>query len=132
MIFNYSIKMTEFYLLIINNTEKELEQRLKSKKWPINEKTTFRGNMVQNDKIVIYQAGPNFHRFVATGIVKSFEHDTDHKYINLDKIKIFSPVDIKSIYHEMNLIRNPKYYGAYLAGGVKNITEHDFNLIVKN
>ena len=123
--------MTEFFLLIISDTEKELERRLKSKKWPINEKTRFRGDMEENDKIVIYQAGPNLHRFVATAIVKSFENDSDQKFVRLDKIKIFPPVDIKSIYHDMNLIRNPKYYGAYLAGGVKNITEHDFKLIVK-
>jgi len=124
--------MTDFFLLIIKDTEEELEHRLKLKKWPINDKTKFRGDMKANDKIVIYQAGSNFHRFVATGIIKSFECENVHRFLNLDKIKILDPVDIKSIYHEMNLIRNPKYYGAYLAGGVKNITEHDFNLIVNH
>ena len=125
------IKMVNFFLLIINDTEKELRQRLSSKKWPINDKTRFRGTMDKNDKIVIYQAGKNFHRFVTEATVKSFEQDTEHRFVKLDKIKNFPPVDIKSIYEEMNLIKNPRYYGAYLAGGVKNLTEHDFKLIVK-
>jgi peptide subunit release factor RF-3 len=123
--------MVEFFLLIISDTEKELEQRLKSKKWPINDRTRFQGTMNKNDKIIIYQAGKNFHRFVAEAVVKSFEQNTDGRFVNLDKIKTFVPIDIKSIYEEMNLIKNPRYYGVYLAGGVKNLTEHDFKLIVK-
>ena len=53
------------------------------------------------------------------------------KYLWFKNIKIFEKsVNIKSIINKLVFVKNKNNYGTHLMGGVKKISEKDFNSIV--
>ena len=39
-------------------------------------------------------------------------------------------MDIKKIYEELEIIKKPSHYGAYLAGGIHKLSKKDYDLII--
>ena len=119
------------YIFTIKDTEAEFDRRLKTKKWPFYKKTRHSTELKGGDKIVFYEAGEGKHKFIGTATAQGVS--LEQMYILLGSIKRWSkPVEIKKIYDELKIIRQTRYYGAYLAGGIKRLAEEDYDLIVKN
>jgi predicted RNA-binding protein len=121
-----------------------LMKRLDEKKYPLYTRTPHLNRIQSNDVAVFYLAGKKdkAQNFLGEAIISSIETSSEllidpdkeryvvEKYLILDKIKIFkTPVHIKSIITKLDFIINKSNYGVYLMGGVKKISEKDFNLI---
>jgi predicted RNA-binding protein len=121
-----------------------LMKRLDEKKYPLYTRTPHLNRIQSNDVAVFYLAGKKdkAQNFLGEAIISSIETSSEllidpdkeryvvEKYLILDKIKIFkAPVHIKSIITKLDFIINKSNYGVYLMGGVKKISEKDFNLI---
>ena len=121
-----------------------LMKRLDEKKYPLYTRTPHLNRIQSNDEVVFYLAGKKdkAQNFLGEAIISSVQTSSEllidpdkeryvvEKYLILDKIKIFkAPVHIKSIITKLDFIINKSNYGVYLMGGVKKISEKDFNLI---
>ena len=121
-----------------------LMKRLEEKKYPLYTRTPHLHRIQSNDEVVFYLAGKKdkAQNFLGQAIVGSIETSSEllvdpdkekyvvEEYLILDKIKIFkAPVHIKSIITKLDFIINKSNYGVYFMGGVKKISEKDFNLI---
>ena len=127
------ISMMSHFIFVINDTEIELDRRLFAKQWPFYENTNNVRNLKGGDKIVIYEAGLNKHRFVSDAEIDSVTNTAKQKVINLRNVSKWKKfIDIKNIYENLEIIKKPEYYGVYLAGGIKRINPSDFELIVSN
>ena len=141
--------MKNYYCLITSDTKIKyatdiINSRLKEKKFPLYEKTPF---LKKNDEVVFYLAGTgkNSQSFVASAKISCVEifnktevTDPDNnnqiviKYLNFNNIKFFKKlVNIKSIFNNLNFIKNKKHYGVNLVGGVAKINFDDFKIIDK-
>ena len=144
--------MKNYFCLITSDTEKKcaadiINSRLKEKKFPLYEKTPFLNEIKKNDEVVFYLAGTgkNSQSFVASAKISLIEIfnkneviDPDNKnqivikYLNFENIKFFKKsINIKSIFDNLNFIKNKKHYGTNLVGGIAKINFDDFNLINK-
>ena len=144
--------MSSYYCLVTSDTETKfardiINSRLKEKKYPLYKKTPFLNEIKKNDDVVFYLAGKgeNSQSFVATAKILSIETidntaviDPDNnnkiviKYLNFNNIKFFKKlVNIKSIFNNLNFIKNKKHYGVNLVGGVAKINFDDFKIIDK-
>ena len=110
-------------------------------------KTPFLNQIKKNDEVVFYLAGTgeNSQSFVASAKISCVEifnktevTDPDNnnqiviKYLNFNNIKFFKKsVNIKSIFDNLNFIKNKKHYGVNLVGGVAKIDFDDFKIINK-
>ena len=120
------------YIFTINDTQKEFEDRLAKKRWPVYEKTMYADKLMKDDKILFYLAGTGMHKFAGSAVVYSLSEDKKGRFVKIDSIQVWKkPVEIKKIMGNLGIIKNPKYYGAYLAGGIKRLSESDHNLISK-
>ena len=65
------------------------------------------------------------------GVEGRVNKDFKKRYAKFSSVvKWKNKVDIKKIYEELEIIRNPTYYGAYLAGGVLKLNKKDYDLII--
>ena len=118
------------YIFTINNTQKEFENRLAKKRWPVYEKTMYVDKLKKKDKILFYLAGTEMHKFAGSAVAGLLSEDKKGRFVKIDSIQIWKkPVEIKKIMGNLEIIKNPKYYGAYLAGGIKRLSEADYNFI---
>ena len=144
--------MSSYYCLVTSDTETKFARdiingRLKEKKYPLYKKTPFLNEIKKNDEVVFYLAGTgeNSQSFVASAKISCVEifnktevTDPDNnnqiviKYLNFNNIKFFKKlVNIKSIFNNLNFIKNKKHYGVNLVGGVAKINFDDFKIIDK-
>ena len=143
--------MKNYYCLITSDTKIKyatdiINSRLKEKKFPLYKRTPFLNEIKKNDEVVFYLAGTgeNSQSFVASAKISCVEifnktevTDPDNnqiviKYLNFNNIKFFKKlVNIKSIFDNLNFIKNKKHYGANLVGGVAKINFDDFKIIDK-
>jgi hypothetical protein len=120
-----------YFIFNINDIEKELDDRLDAKKWPLYPKTKNVENMVKGDLVLFYQAGAGFHVFAGEAVVLGTTLRTKNRHVKFSSAEKWkNKVDIKKIYEELEIIKNPKYYGAYLAGGVLKLSKNDYDLII--
>jgi len=121
-----------FWIFTINDTDKMFEKRMNEKKWPIFAHTLNRKRIMKNDLVVFYKAGTDGHKFLGSAELDSETEKTEKidSTVKLKNIKIFKTgVDIKDILHELIFIRSPSIWGNYLQGGIRTITERDFDTI---
>ena len=86
----------------------------------------------KDDKILFYLAGTGMHKFAGSAVVYSLSEDKKGRFVKIDSIQVWKKtIEIKKIMGNLEIIKNPKYYGAYLAGGIKRLSESDYNLISK-
>jgi len=122
------------YIFVINDTEKEFSKRIKAKKWPTYTNTVNARHLKKGDQIIFYKAGTGNHIFSGSANIDSVDvNEKGRGEVTLVKIEVWkNPVEITKIYDKLKIIKNPAYYGAYLAGGIKKLTESDFEFIVRN
>jgi len=121
-----------YWLFVINNTLEEFRNRIEKKSWPIFKRTQNRGNLFPGDFVVFYKAGKDGQRFLGKANLNS-EAEKFNSLIYAVKLKNITMwkkgVEITEIVNDLLFIGNPKLWGNYLQGGVKKITERDYNLI---
>jgi hypothetical protein len=123
-----------------------LSQRLRDQFWGLGERTPNRGALEKGDQVVFYAANP-VKSFVASATLAgpAFElsqreqtelsHDTDFyrtQYgVRLQQINVWErrrPVE--ELLPSLNFIKNTEFWGTYFQGGVRQITEQDFEIIL--
>tara|TARA_Y100000294_G_scaffold141801_1_gene135839 strand:- start:438 stop:869 length:432 start_codon:yes stop_codon:yes gene_type:complete len=142
--------MTNYYCLVTSDSLKEsaidiFNKRIEEKKYPLYPRTPNLNEIKDDDEVVFYIAGAGKERqsFVGQAIIQKVETpkeflvdpDKDNyeviKYLWFKKIKIFeTSKNIQSIIDKLDFVKNKNNYGAYLMGGVKKLTQRDFNLII--
>jgi len=123
--------MMNHFLFTTNIEQTELDTRFNLKKWPIYLHTRNRKNLKGGDKVIFYQGGKDNHKFFANAKILSVTKTSKTNEINITNIlKWKIPIDITEIYEKLEIIKQPKYYGVYLAGGIKKLTQKDFENIM--
>lgn len=121
----------DHFLFTTNIEQDELDKRFDSKKWPFFFNTRNQKNLKKGDRIIFYQGGTGNHKFFADAIIVSVTNTPKTKEINIAEIsKWKKPVDITEIYEKLDIIKQPKCYGVYLAGGIKKLSQKDFERII--
>ena len=122
-------------MLVISDTDKEFKKRIVEKRWPIFINTTNKKKLRAGDLAVIYKAGEGGQAFLGTAEVKSeFKQDSNHMdgYMNIDSFKVWKkPKKIIPILDKLDFIKNKTHWGIYMQGGVKEISEKDYLLMIK-
>ena len=121
-----------YWLFVINNTLEEFRNRIEKKSWPIYKRTPNRGNLWPGDFVVFYKAGKDGKRFLGKANLNSeAEKFNSLNYaVKLKNITTWKKgVEITEILDDLLFIGNPKLWGNYLQGGVRRITERDYNTI---
>lgn len=126
--------------------EEVYAQRMKDLFWGIGEKTPNRKNLSKGDGVVYYLGMPK-KVFVGTATLSSssFQLDSTQKQkyghgrkfftseygVLVDDINIWSnPRAIEDLVPKLEFIENKEYWFAYFQGGVRQISEKDFNTII--
>jgi len=142
--------MTNYYCLVTSDSLKEsaidiFNKRIEEKKYPLDPRTPNLNEIKDDDEVMFYIAGAGKERqsFVGQAIIQKVETpkeflvdpDKDNyeviKYLWFKKIKIFeTSKNIQSIIDKLDFVKNKNNYGTYLMGGVKKLTQKDFNLII--
>jgi|APSaa5957512493_1039668.scaffolds.fasta_scaffold75710_2 predicted RNA-binding protein len=142
--------MTNYYCLVTSDSLKEsaidiFNKRIEEKKYPLYPRTPNLNEIKDDDEVMFYIAGAGKERqsFVGQAIIQKVETpkeflvdpDKDNyeviKYLWFKKIKIFeTSKNIQSIIDKLDFVKNKNNYGTYLMGGVKKLTQKDFNLII--
>lgn len=129
-----------------HTSEEIFNQRMKDQFWGLGERTPNRQNVSEGDKVVFYIAAPRkFFRGIATLASSSFMLDDSQRqqyghgtefYENdygvlLEDIEVWSqPKAIEDLLPSLKFIENKEFWGGYLQGGVRQITEDDFRTIL--
>jgi len=126
--------------------EEIFNQRMEDQFWGLGERTPNRQNLSEGDKVVFYIAAPRKF-FRGTAILAScsftlnasqrqqYGHGTEF-YENdygvlLKEVEVWSqPKAIEDLLPSLKFIENKEFWGGYLQGGVRQITEDDFRTIV--
>lgn len=114
--------------------------------WGLGDKTPNRRSLKKGDRVVIYMATPH-KAFVANVILasdsfklsekesKKFSHGTDFYWnefgVLLKDSSLWDrPTTVQSLLPDLQFIENKKYWGAYFQGGVRELSDHDFNSVL--
>lgn len=112
----------------------EFRKRVKTKKWPIFDKTSHRRELEIGDKVIFYKAGSEQGQsFLGTAKISTnlvlLPNKIDFE-LDLDKFVIWKNFpSIRDYLSELSFIKNEFNWGSYLQTGVKKITKNDFLLI---
>ncbi len=126
--------------------EEILEIRFKDKFWGLAERTPNRRNVNKGDKVIFYMGLPH-KKFAANATlasdnfelsrreIKKYGHDMDfyrQKFgVRLEDLSIWEkPMSAETLVPNLQFIENKEYWGAYFQGGVRQLSDHDFNMIL--
>ena len=121
------------------------KQRMADEFWGITQTTPNRRNIKRGDKVVFYVGQPNMV-FAGTAVSDSscfllnkkeqdrYGHGKDFytsEYgVRLKEIENWkTPKSVKSLVSELSFIENQQYWFTYFQGGVRQVTERDFQAI---
>lgn len=126
--------------------EEIFKQRMEDRFWGLGEKTPNRKNLTKGDKIVYYIGLPK-KIFAGTATLASscFRLDESQKKeyghgkrfyttdygVLLGEIDIWhNPKNVEELFLKLNFIENKEFWFSYFQGGVRQITEEDFKIII--
>lgn len=126
----------------------QIYQRLmKLKAWGIGERTPSRRDLQRGSKVVFYQAGHGGQRFLGTATIASAlrkmseERAAERRAIgiepsayDLDLTDIETweePKPIVDLIQHLEFVTNKEHFGVHFQGGVRRISETDYQTIVK-
>lgn len=129
-----SIVAMKHWIFVINDTDKEFQRRMGDKKWPIFHYTGNRKQIHSGDKVIFYKAGIEGKTLLGTAKISSEllndENQQDY-FVALDEIKVWKkPVKIKNLVDSLEFIGDKVQWGRYLQGGIREISENDYGIIV--
>lgn len=122
------------WIFVIKNSDKEFRSRVKNKQWPIYNKTQNRKRLQIGDRLIFYKAGINGQKFLGTATIGSNlkEKSLFTFSLDLNDIKIWkAPVEMKNVIKNLDFIKNKENWGNYFQGGVRCISDTDFDTITK-
>lgn len=122
-------------------------QRMLDKFWGLGERTAHRESLRKGDKIIFYVGYP-YTFFAGCAVLDSIaflrtkEHNIKYGHgkeffqsaygVYLDEVDIWQkPILVRNIAQGLDFIKKPKIWGAYLQGGIREITQHDFNTVIQ-
>ncbi len=125
------------WIFIINDTDKEFERRMEKKEWPIFSFTANRKRINQKDKVLFYKAGIDGQKFLGTATITSkLKKESDEKidfFVTLEDIKLWkNGIDIHPLVSKLELVKNKEMWGRHFQGGVRSVSDKDFQTILKN
>jgi hypothetical protein len=126
--------------------EEIFKQRMKDGFWGIGEKTPNRHNLTKGDKVIFYIGFPQMV-FAGTATLTSscftLNDSQRNKYSNgkqfysvdygvlLENVDVWSnPEYVKEVVPKINFIDNKEFWYTYFQGGVRQITEEDYKIII--
>lgn len=120
--------------------------------WGINEGTAHQNALKQGDRAVVYLSGSRDYSQHFVGVCRidsakqhssaelrsKLSSSSKHDYamppyhISLRDCEMFdNPVSLLDIAEQLQLVKDPKQWWRYLQGGVRRISDRDFNLILQ-
>ena len=123
------------------------QKRMVDRFWGLGERTAHRKSLRKNDKVVFYVGYPETI-FAGCALLSSsaFRTNEEQKFrfchgigfyqadygVFLDEIEIWQkPVLAGKIAEELDFIKKPEFWGTYFQGGIRIITQHDFETIIQ-
>lgn len=148
--------MTNYWIFVVTDAkigakEKKgieiFEQRISDAFWGIGERTPNRTKLKKGDNVVFYLGGKEGQKFLGMCTLasayyklgkqekKKLSHGTPFFRANygvkLIDIEVWdTPRPIHPLIEILGFVQNPNVWGTYLQGGVRAISEDDYNLIV--
>ena len=123
------------WMFTINAEEREFERRIKDKQWAIYKRTPSRRSLRENDRIVFYKAGKDGQVFLGTARLTSYARKVNvitYK-VGLKNIKIWKKgAHIRKLADKLEIIKNPALWSNYIQGGVRRLSDKDYDLIKSN
>ena len=126
--------------------EQILGMRFEDKFWGLGENTPNRRNLQEGDSVVFYMGLPRKEFVASAGLAsdsfelsreesKRFSHASDFYWnehgVLLKDTQVWSnPTKAEMIVPELQFIENKEYWYSYFQGGIRQIDDHDFALIV--
>ena len=127
-----SVPFTDFNIGTISEIGKKIET---SRKWLIGRKTRNRNRLMAGDKILFYQGGEEGRKFVGSAELASGLRQTGNSIYDFVKIMNFkiwdNPVEIRTLIDKLSFIKNKKYWGVYLQGGIRKISRKDYKEVLR-
>ena len=148
---------TNYWIFIVTDHKKEdinltveniFHKRMNDRFWGLGESTPNRSKLKKGDKVVFYLGNP-IKAFGGNVVLKndSYElnqnekqkyshestfYDTDYG-VNLEEINIWeNKIQVENIVSDLSFIQNKSYWYTYFQGGVRGISEEDYNTIISN
>ena len=146
---------TNYYLLVNSDGFDDFDKRvdanliadfrLKNRAYPMNKGTFFKERIKNNDNFIFYIAGKSSykHSIYACGKIgktvplESYNEDDIHvgnpisRSVQLKSFKKFKNIrSLKDIKEDLNFIKDKKFWGRYLQGGITQLSKQDFERIV--
>ena len=124
---------TSHWIFVINDTDKEFKRRLDKRKWPIFHFTINRKRIRADDLAIFYKAGAGGQKIIGKATTASAIISIDGKldfYVKLKDVEQCNDVSIRPLVKKLEFIKNKQQWGGYLQGGVRPITEKDYETIV--
>ena len=122
------------WIFVIAGTDKEFKRRLDEKRWPIYLYTIYRKKIHANDLVVFYKAGAGGQKIIGKATTASAIVPVDGKidfYVELKDVKPCKRhVSMHPLVEKLDFIKNKEFWGRYMQGGVKPISEKDYETIV--
>jgi len=124
------------WIFVINDTDKEFDSRMQKKEWPIFSFTVNRNRIRPDDNVVFYKAGAGGQKFLGTATVtsklKNGKNEMDF-FVTLEDIKLWkNGIDIHPLVSKLELVKNKEMWGRHFQGGVRSVSDKDFQTILKN
>lgn len=120
------------WVFVINDKDKVFQERISEKKWPIYRKTQNRNKLKVGDKIIFYKAGANGKKFIGkANIAVGLKPDGVDYSLELSDVGVWKkPVIVTSVLDNLEFIRDKTFWGRYFQGGVRSLSESDYNVII--
>lgn len=122
------------WIFVINDTNKEFKKRMRDERWPIFVHTQNRKNLQIGDNVIFYEAGLGGQKFLGTSSINSEVKKTTRLdyFVELNNINVWKKnVKVKDLLNKLDFIKDKQVWGRFLQGGVRRISEKDFDIITK-
>ncbi len=147
--------MADFVFIVAGENRKPardvLATRVADGVWPLNRRTPHQAALSRGDRIVFYAAkagGGDIMSFIARGIVggsrvPSTRHDPDRPtWLGIQPNQLYdvpvvdvewfpSPSPARGLIERLGFVKNPDAWGSYFQGGIRRLSEGDYETIVE-
>lgn len=136
--------MQRFWLFILGKSSYEqqgsllsvLKQIQKSGKYPLNAKTLNKKALKPGDLAVLYLAGGCHKMFYGNCMIDSkcyLLNKTSGYFLDVKRVKIWKkPLKAELVVNKLSFIKNKARWGAYIQGGIKEISQSDYKIIIQS
>lgn len=120
------------WVFVINDKDEVFQERINDKKWPIYRKTQNRNKLKVGDKIIFYKAGADGKKFIGkASIARGLKPDGIDYSLELSDVGVWKkPVSVALVLKDLEFIRDKTFWGRYFQGGVRSLSESDYNIII--